>query len=97
MLTGDNFSYALGAKGSTRRKLAAASGCIIEYVGKLACFARPPAPEGSRRRAPADARRAAGRLQEGPPPRQGLPPLAHRAARVARVRIVVRRQLRTFY
>jgi len=38
MLTGDNFSYALGAKGSTRRKLAAASGCIIEYVGKLACF-----------------------------------------------------------
>ncbi|KAH8052418.1 hypothetical protein JL721_10892 [Aureococcus anophagefferens] len=32
MLTGDNFSYALGAKGSTRRKLAAASGCIIEYA-----------------------------------------------------------------
>ncbi|KAH8086730.1 hypothetical protein JL720_7173 [Aureococcus anophagefferens] len=43
MLTGDNFSYALGAKGSTRRKLAAASGCIIEYVGKLACFASPGA------------------------------------------------------
>lgn len=41
MLTGENFSYALGAKGSTRRKLAAASGCIIEYVGKLACA--PPA------------------------------------------------------
>ena len=37
MLTGENFSYALGSKGSTRRKLAAASGCIIEYVGKLAC------------------------------------------------------------
>ena len=56
MLTGDNFSYALGAKGSTRRKLAAASGCINDYVGKLACFARPrrrkvPAPR-ARRRAP---------------------------------------------
>ena len=31
-----DFSYALGARGSTRRKLAAASGCIIEYVGRLA-------------------------------------------------------------
>ncbi len=38
-LTDDSFSYALGAQGSTRRKLAAASGCIIEYVGRLACFA----------------------------------------------------------
>ena len=38
-LTDDSFSYALGARGSTRRKLAAASGCIIEYVGRLACFA----------------------------------------------------------
>jgi len=38
-LSEDNYSYALGAKGSTRRKLAAASGCIIEYVGRLACFA----------------------------------------------------------
>ena len=38
MLSDDNFSYALGSQGSTRRKLAAASGCIIEYVGKLACF-----------------------------------------------------------
>lgn len=37
-LSEDNYSYALGAKGSTRRKLAAASGCIIEYVGRLACF-----------------------------------------------------------
>ena len=39
LLTDDSFSYALGARGSTRRKLAAASGCIIEYVGRLACFA----------------------------------------------------------
>lgn len=38
LLTDENFSYALGAKGSTRRKLARASGCIIEYVGRLACF-----------------------------------------------------------
>ena len=38
-LTDDSFSYALGSQGSTRRKLAAASGCIIEYVGRLACFA----------------------------------------------------------
>ena len=38
-LTDDSFSYALGARGSTRRKLAAASGGIIEYVGRLACFA----------------------------------------------------------
>eukprot|EP00629_Pelagomonadales_sp_RCC1024_P015245 CAMPEP_0119296214 /NCGR_PEP_ID=MMETSP1329-20130426/50459_1 /TAXON_ID=114041 /ORGANISM="Genus nov. species nov., Strain RCC1024" /LENGTH=352 /DNA_ID=CAMNT_0007297147 /DNA_START=107 /DNA_END=1162 /DNA_ORIENTATION=- len=37
-LEDDQFSYALGARGSTRRKLAAASGCIIEYVGRLACF-----------------------------------------------------------
>jgi predicted RNA-binding protein Jag len=38
MLEGDEFSYALGAGGSTRKKLAAASGCILEYVGKLACM-----------------------------------------------------------
>jgi predicted RNA-binding protein Jag len=38
MLTEDNFSYALGSKGSTRRKLATASACIIEYVGRLACI-----------------------------------------------------------
>ena len=30
--------YALGSGGSTRKKLAAASGCILEYVGKMACF-----------------------------------------------------------
>ena len=29
-LSEDNFSYALGAQGSTRRKLATASGCILE-------------------------------------------------------------------
>ena len=28
--------YALGAQGSTRRKLATASGCILEYVGRVA-------------------------------------------------------------
>ena len=49
MLTGENFSYALGSKGSTRRKLAAASGCIIEYVGKLACA--EPASRRRKRRA----------------------------------------------
>ena len=38
-LNDDSFSYALGAQGSTRRKRAAAAGCIIEYVGRLACFA----------------------------------------------------------
>jgi hypothetical protein len=37
-LSEENFSYALGSQGSTRKKLAAASGCIIEYVGHLACF-----------------------------------------------------------
>ena len=38
LLEGDEFSYALGAGGSTRKKLAAASGCILEYVGNMACF-----------------------------------------------------------
>ena len=37
-LVDEEFSYALGSRGSTRRKLAAASGCIIEYVGRLAVF-----------------------------------------------------------
>jgi len=32
----DQLSYALGKKGSTRRKLARASGCILEYVGNVA-------------------------------------------------------------
>jgi len=38
-LSEESYSYALGAKGNTRRKLATASGCVIEYVGRLACFA----------------------------------------------------------
>ena len=37
-LDDDDFSYALGPGGAARRKLAQASGCIIEYVGRLACF-----------------------------------------------------------
>ena len=35
----EDFSYALGARGSTRKKLAAASRCIIEYIGHLAIIA----------------------------------------------------------
>eukprot|EP01052_Picozoa_sp_SAG31_P000687 SAG31_NODE_20_length_34168_cov_33.651296_13_plen_272_part_00 len=42
LLADDDFAYALGARGSTRRKLAKASGCIIEYVGRLACMAGYP-------------------------------------------------------
>lgn len=38
-LSEEDFSYALGSKGSTRHKLAIASGCIIEYVGRVACMA----------------------------------------------------------
>ncbi|KAJ8605904.1 hypothetical protein CTAYLR_004198 [Chrysophaeum taylorii] len=37
LLSEENYSYALGSKGSTRKKLATASGCILEYVGRLAC------------------------------------------------------------
>ncbi|CAJ1330902.1 unnamed protein product, partial [Effrenium voratum] len=33
----DELSYALGKQGSTRKKLALASGCIIQYVGHV-CF-----------------------------------------------------------
>ncbi|KAK7248806.1 hypothetical protein SO694_00041246 [Aureococcus anophagefferens] len=70
MLTGDNFSYALGAKGSTRRKLAAASGCIIEYVGY-----KKDRRRGKdylrwlieQRASPASARRARARLPRAPP------------------------------
>lgn len=37
MTLGDNeFSYALGKRGSTRKKLARAAGCILEYVGRIA-------------------------------------------------------------
>jgi len=35
----DQLSYALGKKGSTRKKLAKASGCILEYVGSVAFLA----------------------------------------------------------
>jgi hypothetical protein len=35
----DDYSYALGKGGSTRRKLSRASGCIVEYVGQVAYFA----------------------------------------------------------
>lgn len=38
-LTDDEFSYALGANGSTRKKLAAAANCIMEYVGTVAVLA----------------------------------------------------------
>jgi len=38
-LSEESYSYVLGSKGNTRRKLAKASGCVIEYVGRLACFA----------------------------------------------------------
>lgn len=34
----DELSFALGNKGSMRKKLAMASGCIIEYVGEVAYF-----------------------------------------------------------
>ena len=36
---GDEFSYALGGRGLTRKKIAAASNCILEYVAQVA-FAR---------------------------------------------------------
>lgn len=37
-LSNEDFSYALGTQGSTRKKLAKASGCILEYVGRTAYF-----------------------------------------------------------
>ena len=39
VLRKDEFSYALGGGGSTRKKLAAASGCILEFVGSIAIMA----------------------------------------------------------
>ncbi|XXQ35231.1 K Homology domain-containing protein [Plasmodiophora brassicae] len=39
LLQNDEFSYALGARGTTRKKLAAASGAILEFVGFLAIAA----------------------------------------------------------
>ena len=38
-LTSEEFSYALGAGGSTRKKLARAADCIMEYVGMVAILA----------------------------------------------------------
>jgi len=38
-LTSEEFSYALGAGGSTRKKLARAADCIMEYVGMVAVCA----------------------------------------------------------
>lgn len=35
----DDYSYALGKSGATRKKLARASNCIVEYVGRVAYFA----------------------------------------------------------
>jgi len=34
----EDYSYALGHKGSTRKKLARASCCLVEYVGRVAYF-----------------------------------------------------------
>uniref|UniRef100_A0A7S4Q631 K Homology domain-containing protein n=1 Tax=Alexandrium monilatum TaxID=311494 RepID=A0A7S4Q631_9DINO len=39
MLTEVEVSYALGMKGETRKKLAAASGAIIQFVGTVCCIA----------------------------------------------------------
>lgn len=38
ILKDEDYSYALGSRGSTRRKLARASSCIVEYVGRVAYF-----------------------------------------------------------
>ena len=38
----DEFSYALGRNGSTRKKLAAAANCILQYLGNVAVFAGSP-------------------------------------------------------
>lgn len=39
ILGSDDLSYALGQMGSTRKKLAVASGCILEYLGLCAVMA----------------------------------------------------------
>lgn len=39
LLESEKLSYALGKKGSTRRKVAKAAGCIVEYVGNVAFLA----------------------------------------------------------
>lgn len=48
-LTGDELSFALGKEGATRRKLANASGCILEYLGQVA-FMAGDRPERQRAR-----------------------------------------------
>ena len=48
VLADDELSYALGARGSTRKKLAEASGCIVEYLQSLVVFA---GDKGQRQRA----------------------------------------------
>lgn len=39
VLRSGEYSYALGARGTTRKKLALAAGCILEFVGMTAFFA----------------------------------------------------------
>ncbi|KAF4690687.1 hypothetical protein FOZ60_017055 [Perkinsus olseni] len=46
-LSSDDLSYALGKRGTTRKKLAAASGCILEYVGQW-CFMAGTEPQRER-------------------------------------------------
>lgn len=43
---GDEFSYALGKDGTTRKKLAKASGCIMEYIGEFAFMSGTRAERG---------------------------------------------------
>jgi len=37
-ISDDDYSYALGKNGNTRKKLARASNCIVEYIGRMAYF-----------------------------------------------------------
>ena len=45
---GDEFSYALGGRGSTRKKIASAANCILEYVGQLESIDTEGVPETTR-------------------------------------------------
>jgi len=38
LISNDDYSYALGRNGNTRKKLARASNCIVEYIGRVAYF-----------------------------------------------------------
>mmetsp|Transcript_70950 Transcript_70950/g.123017 ORF Transcript_70950/g.123017 Transcript_70950/m.123017 type:complete len:941 (+) Transcript_70950:165-2987(+) len=38
LISEDDYSYALGKSGNTRKKLARASSCIVEYIGRVAYF-----------------------------------------------------------